>query len=81
MVGVPAEARPPLPLQEMFRREIDLRFAIGDPIRERDRILSMLRTRQVDVADVLGEVVRLDEVPAEFSRFARGERQKVVVAL
>lgn len=81
VVGVPAEVRPALPLQEMFRREIDLRFAIGDPIRQRDRVISMLRTHQVAAGAVLGDVVSLDDVPIEFGRFARGEREKVVVTL
>ena len=81
MVGVPAEARPQLPLQDMFRREIDLRFAIGDPIRLRDRAITMLRTRQLDGAAVIGEEVRLDGVPAAFEQFARGRRQKVVVRI
>lgn len=81
MIGVPADAAPTLPLQEMFRREIDLRFAIGDPIRERDRILMMLSLRRLDPSTLLGPVVSMEAVPTEFSRFALGERKKLVVEL
>lgn len=78
MVGVPAEALPALPLREMFRREVDLRFAIGDPIRQRDRLLSILRTHQIAARSVLGNVVSLEQTPSEFGRFASGERPKIV---
>lgn len=80
MVGVPSDATPALPLAEMFRRELDVRFAIGDPIRQRDRMLTMLSTGQIDAAAVLGPPTTFVDVGDAFDEFARGERKKVVVA-
>lgn len=79
VVGVPADETAELLLGDLFRREVDLRFVIGDPIRERDRLLTMLETRQFDPGVVLGPPASLDEAADDFDRFARGQRRKVVV--
>lgn len=78
-VGVPGSPRWDVSAQEAFRRELTLCFAVGDPIRERDRVLTMLATKQIELAPVIGEEVLLRDVVGWFHSFSRGEAMKVLV--
>lgn len=78
-VGIPATPEWTLAVQAAFRRELTLAFVVGDPIRERDRILTMLATRQIDVRGLVGSQALLSDAVEWFHSFARGEVMKVLV--
>ena len=56
-----------------------MRFAIGDAIRQRDRLLPLVATGVIDPTVVVTERVGLAGVPAAYERFARHEAVKILI--
>lgn len=78
-IGSHSSAGTPVPLVAMFARELTLRFAVGDPIRVRDRVFQLLENGVIDPLPLISERVPLADVPAAFARFDRGESVKVLI--
>lgn len=68
-----------LPVRRAFAEELTVRFAIGDAIRLRDRLLPLVATGVIDPTVVVSERVGIADVPAAYERFARHEATKILI--
>ena len=78
-VGAHFDATFPYPVARGFAEELSLRFAIGDGIRLRDRLLALVAAGVIDPTVVVTARVRLDDVPAAYQRFAEHQEVKVLI--
>jgi alcohol dehydrogenase len=78
-IGAHFDATFAFPVARAFTEEISLRFAIGDSIRLRDRLLALIGTGVIDPTVVVTARVALDEVPAAYQRFADHQEVKVLI--
>lgn len=78
-VGAHFDASFALPVRRAFAEELTVRFAIGDAIRLRDRLLPLVATGVIDPTVVVTERVGLSDVPAAYQRFARHEAVKILI--
>ncbi|MDQ1567651.1 MAG: alcohol dehydrogenase [Actinomycetota bacterium] len=78
-VGAHFDASFALPVRRAFAEELTVRFAIGDAIRLRDRLLPLVATGVIDPTVVVTERVGLSDVPAAYERFARHEATKILI--
>lgn len=77
-VGVHTDALT-VPVDRMFRDELSVGFAIGDVMRDGDRLLSLVQSGAVDPTVVASETVRLDDVPEAYRRMSDRRSLKVLV--
>jgi threonine dehydrogenase-like Zn-dependent dehydrogenase len=80
-VGVHAQETWAFPLARAFADEIALRFAIGDSIRYRRRLLTLIASGTLDIADVVQSHVGIDNAARGYAEMQRGEILKAVVDL
>ena len=78
-VGAHFDASFALPVRRAFAEELTVRFAIGDAIRLRDRLLPLVATGVIDPSVVVSERVGIADVPAAYERFARHEATKILI--
>ena len=67
------------PVARGFAEELTLRFAIGDGIRLRDRLLALVTAGVIDPTVVVSTRVGLNGVPAAYQRFAEHQEVKVLI--
>jgi alcohol dehydrogenase len=78
-VGAHFDATFPYPVARAFAEELSLRFAIGDGIRLRDRLLALVGAGVIDPTVVVSARVKLDDVPAAYQRLAAHQEVKVLI--
>ncbi len=78
---VGAHFEPAFPLNNglMFEKEITLAFAIGNPGRDRERLLAMIQEGALRPSRVITDTVALDEAAAAYRAFDAREATKVVL--
>jgi threonine dehydrogenase-like Zn-dependent dehydrogenase len=78
---VGAHFEPDFPLNNgvMFEKEITLSFAIGNPGRDRERLLAMIEEGVVRPSAIITDTLPLDEAPAAYRAFDAREATKVVL--
>ncbi len=81
VVAVGAHHSPAFPLHTgmAFGRELTLRFAVGDPIATRDRLMPILVAGELDPTGIVSHRLPLDEAVAGYDLFDRREATKVVL--
>ena len=80
VVGAHFEPDYPLDNALMFERELTLRFTIGDPVRDRERLLSLMATRRLEPAQIITHRLPLEAAPEAYRLFDTREATKVVLA-
>ncbi|MEU4210433.1 alcohol dehydrogenase catalytic domain-containing protein [Streptomyces sp. NPDC026206] len=78
-VGSPSSQAAPIAAQAAFARELTLRFAVGDPIRWREQVLSLLRAGRLDPTPVISHRLPLSEAVRGYELFDSREALKVVL--
>ncbi len=78
-VGAHASDAMAMPTRLAFAKELTLRFAVGDPISTRDRLMRMVRQRLIDPTFVISHRLPLSDAAAGFRRFDDAEATKVVL--
>lgn len=78
-VGAHFDAAFPLPVAEAFASELTLRFAVGDSMRVRDRLLPLLGAGVIDPSVIVTGRLPLAQAPEAYARFARHEEVKVLL--
>jgi threonine dehydrogenase-like Zn-dependent dehydrogenase len=78
-VGAHFDATFAYPVARAFAQELSLRFAIGDGIRLRDRLLALVAAGVIDPTVVVTARVGLDDVPAAYQRFSEHQEVKVLI--
>jgi alcohol dehydrogenase len=63
----------------MFERELTLRFSIGDPITDRERLMQMVLDRKLEPERVVSHRVPLDEAPEAYRLFDERIATKAVL--
>lgn len=78
---VGAHFEPDFPLNNalMFEKEITLTFAIGNPRRDRERLLDMIEEGVIRPSVVISDTMPLDEAAAAYRAFDAREATKVVL--
>ncbi|HEY3947382.1 MAG TPA: alcohol dehydrogenase catalytic domain-containing protein [Solirubrobacteraceae bacterium] len=78
---VGAHFEPDFPLNNalMFEKEITLTFAIGNPGRDRERLLAMIEEGVLRPSAVISDTMPLDEAAAAYRAFDAREATKVVL--
>jgi 2-desacetyl-2-hydroxyethyl bacteriochlorophyllide A dehydrogenase len=79
VVGAHFEPDYPLDNALMFERELTLRFTIGDPARDRERLLALMATGRLDPAQIITHRLPLDAAPEAYRLFDTREATKVVL--
>jgi threonine dehydrogenase-like Zn-dependent dehydrogenase len=80
VVGAHFEPDYPLDAGRMFEGELSLRFAMGDPINDRELLLAMIGAGELHPAELISHRMGLDEAPRAYELFDRREATKVVLA-
>ena len=78
-IGAHFEATLPYPVSRAFAEELTLCFAIGDSIRQRDRILPLVSAGIIDPTVVVTSRISLDKAPEAYQRMARHEDLKILI--
>jgi threonine dehydrogenase-like Zn-dependent dehydrogenase len=78
---VGAHFEPDFPLNNalMFEKEITLTFAIGNPGRDRERLLAMIEEGVFKPSAVISDIMPLDDAAAAYRAFDAREATKVVL--
>jgi threonine dehydrogenase-like Zn-dependent dehydrogenase len=78
---VGAHFEPDFPLNNalMFEKEITLAFAIGNPGRDRERLLAMIEEGVLTPSGVISDIMPLDDATAAYRAFDAREATKVVL--
>jgi threonine dehydrogenase-like Zn-dependent dehydrogenase len=78
---VGAHFEPDFPLNNllMFEKEITLTFSIGNPARDRERLLAMIADGALKPSAVISDVVSLDRAAEAYRSFDAREATKVVM--
>jgi threonine dehydrogenase-like Zn-dependent dehydrogenase len=79
VVGAHFEPDYPLNNGRMFEKEITLAFAIGNPGRDRERLLAMIQAGKLRPSAVITDRVPLAEAPEAYRAFDAREATKVVM--
>jgi threonine dehydrogenase-like Zn-dependent dehydrogenase len=79
VIGAHFEPDYPLNNLLMFEKEITLRFSIGDPTRDRERLLATIEAGVMKPSDVVTHRMSLDEAPDAYRLFDAREATKVVL--
>ena len=80
-VGVQTDAAWPMPVARAFTDELNLRFAVGDVMRDGDQLIALLRSGAVDPAALAPEIVPLDQVPDAYRRMADRRTLKALITI
>lgn len=80
VVGAHFEPDYPLDAGRMFEGELSLRFAMGDPINDRELLLAMIADGELRPSKLISHEMALDEAPQAYELFDRREATKVVLA-
>ncbi|SIR76501.1 Threonine dehydrogenase [Williamsia sterculiae] len=78
-VGVHSDPAWSLPVARAFADEVTLSFAIGNAIRDRDEIVSLLAAGVIDPTVVIDNRVGIEEAPEGYSAMAARRSVKTVV--
>ncbi|MEU2957364.1 alcohol dehydrogenase [Streptomyces albidoflavus] len=78
-VGAHASQAMPMPTGLAFGKELTLRFAVGDPISSRDRLMPLIRSGRVDPTFVISHRFPLARAAEGFKVFDAGQAMKVVL--
>ena len=79
VIGAHFEPDYPLNNLPMFEKEITLRFTIGDPTRDRERLLASIEAGAMKPSQVITHRMSLDEAPDAYRLFDAREATKVVL--
>jgi 2-desacetyl-2-hydroxyethyl bacteriochlorophyllide A dehydrogenase len=80
VVGAHFEPDYPLDAGRMFEGELTLRFAMGDPINDRELLLAMIAAGELHPAELISHRMSLDEAPRAYELFDQRQATKVVLA-
>ncbi len=80
VIGAHFEPDYPLNNLLMFEKEITLRFSIGDPTRDRERLLATIEAGVMKPSQVVTHRMSLDEAPDAYRLFDAREAVKVVLS-
>ncbi len=80
VIGAHFEPDYPLNNLLMFEKEITLRFSIGDPTRDRERLLATIEAGVMKPSQVVTHRMSLDEAPDAYRMFDAREAVKVVLS-
>jgi 2-desacetyl-2-hydroxyethyl bacteriochlorophyllide A dehydrogenase len=78
-VGAHATESWSLPLARAFAGELSLRFAIGDSIRYRRKLLALVGSGVLDTTGIVQARVPFSDAPLAYDRMARGEILKAAI--
>jgi threonine dehydrogenase-like Zn-dependent dehydrogenase len=67
------------PVAQAFARELSVRFAIGDSIRYRNRLFTMIAGGILDPHDIIEERVSFADAPLAYEHMASGQIPKAVI--
>jgi threonine dehydrogenase-like Zn-dependent dehydrogenase len=79
VVGAHFEPDFPLDNAMMFEKEITLSFSIGNPGRDRERLLAMIADGALRPSAIISDTVSLDQAAAAYRAFDAREATKVVL--
>jgi threonine dehydrogenase-like Zn-dependent dehydrogenase len=79
VVGAHFEPDFPLNNARMFEKEITLSFAIGNPGRDRERLLAMIEDAVLRPSAVISDTMPLDQAAEAYRAFDAREATKVVL--
>ena len=79
VVGAHFEPDYPLDNGLMFERELTLRFTIGDPVRDRERLLGLMATGRLEPAQIITHRLPLEAATEAYRLFDSREATKVVL--
>lgn len=79
VVGAHFEPDYPLDAGRMFEGELSLRFAMGDPINDREMLMSMIAAGHFKPSQVISHQMPLDDALEAYEIFDRREATKVVL--
>jgi len=79
VVGAHFEPDFPLNNAVMFEKEITLSFAIGNPGRDRERLLAMIQAGVLTPSAVISHSVALEDAAEAYRAFDAREATKVVL--
>jgi alcohol dehydrogenase len=79
--GLHPETTWSLPAERAFARELTVRFAIGDFMRDAGPLLALLRSGVVDPLPVVSERIGLDDVPGAYQRMRERTTLKPLIVL
>jgi alcohol dehydrogenase len=79
VVGAHFEPDYPLDNGRMFERELTLRFTIGDPAADRDRLVSLLASGRLDPTPIISHRLPLSAAAEGYRAFDAQEATKVVL--
>jgi len=80
VVGAHFEPDYPLDAGRMFEGELSLRFAMGDPINDRELLLAMIAAGELRPAELISHRMALEDAPRAYELFDQREATKVVLA-
>ncbi|MFE0425496.1 alcohol dehydrogenase catalytic domain-containing protein [Streptomyces sp. NPDC058953] len=79
-VGSHGSTAVPLDAKDAFAREATLRFAVGNPIRVRDRVIALLRAGLLDPAPLVSHRLPLSDAARAYRLFDERKALKVVLS-
>ncbi len=79
VVGAHFEPDYPLDSARMFERELTLRFTIGDPAHDRERLLGLIASGRLEPAQIITHRLPLDAAADAYRLFDSREATKVVL--
>src|SRR5439155_10705867 len=79
VVGAHFEPDYPLDNALMFERELTLRFTIGDPAHDRERLLGLMASGRLEPAQIITHRLPLDAAADAYRLFDSREATKVVL--
>jgi threonine dehydrogenase-like Zn-dependent dehydrogenase len=81
VIGAHFEPDYPLNNLLMFEKEITLRFTIGDPTRDRERLLATIEAGAMKPSEVITHRMAIEDAPDAYRLFDAREATKVVFEL
>ncbi|MCB8914150.1 alcohol dehydrogenase catalytic domain-containing protein [Rhodococcus rhodochrous] len=78
-VGVHQQPTWPLPVAQAFADELTMRFAIGNAIRDRDRLEGLVASGAIDPTIVIDQRVALDDAPSAYEAMAQRRTLKAII--
>ncbi len=79
VVGAPSAEPPPLAVQKAFADELTLRFVVGNPIRDGQRVLALVAAGRLDPTVVVSHRLPFSAAVDAYRMFDRREAVKVVL--
>jgi 2-desacetyl-2-hydroxyethyl bacteriochlorophyllide A dehydrogenase len=79
VVGAPSAEPPPLAVQRAFANELTLRFVVGNPIRDGQRVLALVTAGRLDPTVVVSHRLPFSAAVEAYRMFDRREAVKVVL--